>query len=136
MVEGPAAPTSPAAGDTSFWEVDHAQIRPRHRGADEPLRAGRAARNLAAAQALIPAVTHHDRADVTAIEDLRRAWKAEAGNARREAHGPLVPRRRPSPARSAPSRASMPPCRPDGGKAGAQGLRPNNRHRPSTRLMG
>jgi pyruvate/2-oxoglutarate dehydrogenase complex dihydrolipoamide acyltransferase (E2) component len=27
-----------------------------------------AARNLAAAQALIPAVTHHDRADVSAIE--------------------------------------------------------------------
>jgi pyruvate dehydrogenase E2 component (dihydrolipoamide acetyltransferase) len=37
-----------------------------------------AAKNLAAAQALIPAVTHHDRADVTAIEALRAAWKPEA----------------------------------------------------------
>jgi len=77
-VEGPAAPTSPAAGDTSFWEVDHAQYGP---VTEEPTSrfAQVAARNLAAAQALIPAVTHHDRADVTAIEDLRRAWKAEAG---------------------------------------------------------
>ena len=36
-----------------------------------------AAANLAAANALIPQVTHHDRADMTAIEALRRDLKAE-----------------------------------------------------------
>jgi len=74
----PAASSGPAAqGDTSFWEVDHAQYGP---VTEEPMSrfAQVAARNLAAAQALIPAVTHHDRADVTAIEDLRRTWKPEA----------------------------------------------------------
>ena len=65
------------AGDTSYWEVDHAQYGP---VTEEPLSrfARVAARNLAAAQALIPAVTHHDRADVSAIEALRKAWKADA----------------------------------------------------------
>jgi|SRR6056297_382789 len=75
----PAASSGPAAqGDTSFWEVDHAGYGP---VTEEPMSrfAQVAARNLAAAQTLIPAVTHHDRADVSAIEDLRRAWKAEAG---------------------------------------------------------
>ena len=70
--------SSPAvAGDTSYWEVDHAQYGP---VTEEPMSrfAQVAARNLAAAQALIPAVTHHDRADVSAIEALRAAWKPEA----------------------------------------------------------
>ncbi len=72
---GPA----PAGGgsDTSFWEVDHGQHGP---VSEEPMSrfAMVAARNLAAAQALIPAVTHHDRADVTAIEALRKAWRPKA----------------------------------------------------------
>jgi pyruvate/2-oxoglutarate dehydrogenase complex dihydrolipoamide acyltransferase (E2) component len=64
-------------GDTSYWDVDHSQYGP---VTVEPMSrfAQVAARNLAAAQALIPAVTHHDRADVTAIEGLRSAWKGEA----------------------------------------------------------
>lgn len=74
-LDGAAAPA--ATGDTSYWEVDHAQYGPT---TEEPM--GRfaqvAARNLAAAQALIPAVTHHDRADVSAIEALRAAWKPDA----------------------------------------------------------
>jgi pyruvate dehydrogenase E2 component (dihydrolipoamide acetyltransferase) len=37
-----------------------------------------AAGSLAAAQTLIPAVTHHDRADVSAIEALRRDLRSEA----------------------------------------------------------
>ncbi len=37
-----------------------------------------AAGNLGAANALIPQVTHHDRADVSAIEGLRKTWRAEA----------------------------------------------------------
>jgi pyruvate dehydrogenase E2 component (dihydrolipoamide acetyltransferase) len=65
------------AGDTSFWQVDHAAHGP---VTHEPMSrfAQVAARNLAAAQALIPAVTHHDRADVSAIEALRAGWKPEA----------------------------------------------------------
>jgi len=69
---------SPAAGvDTSYWDVDHARYGP---VSEEPVSrfAQVAARNMAAAQALIPAVTHHDRADMTAVEMLRREWKAEA----------------------------------------------------------
>jgi len=65
------------AGDTSYWDVDHAQHGPVT--AEPTSRFARiAARNLAAAQALIPAVTHHDRADVSAIEALRADWKPEA----------------------------------------------------------
>jgi pyruvate dehydrogenase E2 component (dihydrolipoamide acetyltransferase) len=68
----------PTAGSgTSYWDVDHAQYGP---VAEQPM--GRfaqvAARNLAAAQSLIPAVTHHDRADVSAIEALRASWKPDA----------------------------------------------------------
>jgi pyruvate dehydrogenase E2 component (dihydrolipoamide acetyltransferase) len=72
-----SGPASAASGDTSYWAVDHAQYGP---VTEEPMSrfAKVAARNLAAAQALIPAVTHHDRADVSAIEALRAAWKAEA----------------------------------------------------------
>lgn len=76
-----AAPAGAAAsglsGDTSYWDVDHSQYGP---VTEEPLSrfALVASRNLAAAQSLIPAVTHHDRADVSAIETLRKGWKAEA----------------------------------------------------------
>lgn len=72
-----AAPPASASAAAAFWEVDHARYGP---VTEEPLsRFDRlAARNLAAAQALIPAVTHHDRAGVTAIEALRAAWKDEA----------------------------------------------------------
>ena len=75
---GGTAPAAQAApGDTSYWDVDHSQYGP---VTEEPLSrfAKVAARNLAAAQSLIPAVTHHDMADVTAIEELRAAWKDEA----------------------------------------------------------
>lgn len=67
----------PASNTTSSWDVDHALYGP---VTSEPLSrfAQIAARNLAAAQALIPAVTHHDRADVRAIETLRQGWKADA----------------------------------------------------------
>lgn len=76
-IEDTGTAPAAAAGDTSFWDVDHSQYGP---VTTEPLsRFSRvAARNLAAAQSLIPAVTHHDRADVSAIEALRQAWKPEA----------------------------------------------------------
>ncbi|ETX13922.1 dihydrolipoamide acetyltransferase [Roseivivax halodurans JCM 10272] len=76
LAGGQGGKTAPS-GDTSYWDVDHAQY-----GAvtEEPMSrfAKVAARNLAAAQALIPAVTHHDRADVSSIEALRKAWKTDA----------------------------------------------------------
>lgn len=72
-----AAPASAPSGDTSYWDVDHSQYGD---VTEEPMSrfAQVAARNLAAAQALIPAVTHHDRADVSAIEAFRQSLKSEA----------------------------------------------------------
>lgn len=68
---------APPAGDTAYWEVDHAAYGP---VSEEPMSrfARIAARNLAAAQALIPAVTHHDRADLSAVEALRARLRPEA----------------------------------------------------------
>ena len=73
--EGGAAP-APAAG-RDYWDVDHAAWGPVE---EEPLpRLARlAAQNLAAAQARIPAVTHHDRADMRAVEALRTRLRDEA----------------------------------------------------------
>ena len=70
------APAGPG-GDTTYWDVDHGQYGPVR---EEPMSrfAQVAAGNLAAAQALIPAVTHHDRADVSAVEAFRTALKPEA----------------------------------------------------------
>lgn len=66
-----------APSDSSYWDVDHSQYGPVN---EEPLSrfARVASANLAAAQALIPAVTHHDRADASAIEALRLSLKPEA----------------------------------------------------------
>ncbi len=68
-------PNSATAG-SSYWDVDHGVYGP---VTEEPTSrfARVAARNLTAAQTLIPAVTHHDRADVSSIEALRQAWKPE-----------------------------------------------------------
>lgn len=64
-------------GDTSYWDVDHSQYGP---VTEEPMSrfAQIASANLAAANALIPQVTQHDRADMTAIKVLRAELKAEA----------------------------------------------------------
>ena len=77
---GAGAGASAAGGggaDTSYWDVDHAAYGPVR---EEPTSrfARVAAKNLAAAQALIPAVTHHDRADMTAVEAFRGHVKDEA----------------------------------------------------------
>lgn len=71
------APAAGAAADTGYWDVDHAQYGP---VTTEPMSrfAQVAARNMAAAQSLIPAVTHHDRADIRAVETLRTSLKAQA----------------------------------------------------------
>lgn len=75
---GAQAGSAPAsAGSSSYWDVDHSQYGP---VTEAPMSrfAQLAARNLAAAQALIPAVTHHDRADITEIEAFRKRLKREA----------------------------------------------------------
>lgn len=66
-----------SADHAKYWDVDHTQYGP---VTQEPLSrfAQVASANLAAANAMIPQVTHHDRADVTAIETLRRTFKPEA----------------------------------------------------------
>lgn len=76
-LDGGATPVAATAGDTSYWDVDHSQYGP---VTEEPMSrfAQVAARNLAAAQSLIPAVTHHDRADISAIEAFHQSLKAEA----------------------------------------------------------
>lgn len=73
---GAKAPTAPT-GDTGYWDLDHSQYG---RVTTEPMSrfAQVAARNMAAAQSLIPAVTHHDRADIRAIERLRASLKSQA----------------------------------------------------------
>jgi len=57
--------------------VDHLQFGP---VSEEPMSrfAQVAAANMAAAQALIPAVTHHDRADMSAVEAFRKSMRPEA----------------------------------------------------------
>jgi pyruvate dehydrogenase E2 component (dihydrolipoamide acetyltransferase) len=62
---------------TTYWAVDHAQYGP---VTEEPMprMAQVGARNLAAANAMIPQVTHHDEADVSAIEAFRATLKREA----------------------------------------------------------
>lgn len=59
-----------------YWDVDHSEWGPVR---TEPLNriAQVASANLTAAQQSIPAVTHHDRADMTRIEATRGALKAE-----------------------------------------------------------
>jgi pyruvate dehydrogenase E2 component (dihydrolipoamide acetyltransferase) len=70
-------PAAGPSGDTSYWDVDHSQFGP---VTEEPMSrfAQVAAANLGAANALIPQVTHHDRADVSSIEALRKELKPEA----------------------------------------------------------
>jgi pyruvate dehydrogenase E2 component (dihydrolipoamide acetyltransferase) len=79
-VEGTAgAPVAAQGGEDPrvYWAVDHAQYGP---VTEEPLSrvALVAAKNLSAANALIPQVTHHDEADVSAVEAFRASLKREA----------------------------------------------------------
>jgi pyruvate dehydrogenase E2 component (dihydrolipoamide acetyltransferase) len=71
--EGPAGP----ADASSYWDVDHSQYGP---VTEEPMSrfAQIAARNLSAAATVIPAVTHHDSADISMLETFRRGLKDEA----------------------------------------------------------
>ena len=63
--------------DSDLWDVDHAAHGPVTLEAlPRPARVG--ARRLAAAQACIPAVTHHEEADIRAVEAFRTAVAEEA----------------------------------------------------------
>lgn len=66
-----------AAKDNSYWDVDHSAYGP---VTHEPLSrfARIAAANLAAANRVIPQVTHHDRADMRAVNAFRAKLKPEA----------------------------------------------------------
>ncbi|WP_394690572.1 2-oxo acid dehydrogenase subunit E2 [Hoeflea sp.] len=68
-----------ASRDNAYWEVDHAVYGP---VTHEPTSrfARTAAANLAAANRVIPQVTHHDRADMRAIEAFRGKLKPEAAD--------------------------------------------------------
>ncbi len=70
------APSANSTDHTQFWDVDHAQFGPIR---EEPMSrfAQVSAQNLAAANAMIPQVTHHDRADMSAVEAFRQSIKAE-----------------------------------------------------------
>ncbi|MEM1429192.1 MAG: 2-oxo acid dehydrogenase subunit E2 [Pseudomonadota bacterium] len=70
-----AAPGDAAAA--GLWDVDHGAYGPVR---EEPLSrlAQVAARALAAAQSQIPAVTHHDRADLSAVEAFRARVSGDA----------------------------------------------------------
>ncbi len=74
---GAGATVPASAADTRYWDVDHAA----HGSVTkEPLSrfAQIASANLGAANALIPQVTHHDRADLGAIDALRARLKLDA----------------------------------------------------------
>ena len=73
-VAGAALSPSDAA---TYWAVDHATWGPVR---EEPLsRTARvAAANLGAANSMIPQVTHHDRADMRAVERFRDTLRSEA----------------------------------------------------------
>lgn len=76
LTSGGNAETGRVIG-SSYWQVDHAAFGPVR--VEPTSRFARlAAANLGAANALIPQVTHHDRADISAIEALRKDWKPEA----------------------------------------------------------
>lgn len=71
-----SSPAGPTSDHAQFWEVDHGQFGPVR---EEPMSrfAQVSAQNLAAANAMIPQVTHHDRADMRAVEAFRQSIKAE-----------------------------------------------------------
>jgi len=75
----PAPGPAPVAGPdpARYWDVDHAAHGP-VREEPQPRMAQVAAGNLAAAHTLIPAVTHHDRADMRAVETFRARLRQEA----------------------------------------------------------
>ncbi|WP_071673556.1 2-oxo acid dehydrogenase subunit E2 [Nioella nitratireducens] len=73
---GGSAPAAAAPDASRYWDVDHAAYGP---VTEEPMSriAQIASANLSAANAMIPQVTHHDRADMRAVEAFRKSLKDE-----------------------------------------------------------
>ena len=73
---GGSAPAASAPDASRYWDVDHAAHGP---VTEEPMSriAKVASANLSAANAMIPQVTHHDRADMRAVEAFRKTLKDE-----------------------------------------------------------
>jgi len=76
-LSGSSAPVQTHADGSRYWDVNHAEFGP---VTEEPMSrlAQVAADNLSAANAHIPQVTHHDRADTRAVEAFRMSLKDEA----------------------------------------------------------
>ncbi|OWY08986.1 dihydrolipoamide acetyltransferase [Thioclava sp. F42-5] len=74
---GSGVAPGPAPDAARYWDVDHAAFGP---VTEDPLsRIARvAADNLSAANSLIPQVTHHDSADMRAVEAFRKGLRDEA----------------------------------------------------------
>lgn len=75
-----ATPVAAPAAGIDYWDVDHRRYGPVE---DRPMSRIDlvAAANLAAASSRIPSVTHHDRADMTAVELARKTIAQEAASA-------------------------------------------------------
>ena len=72
-----AGGSAATAKANAYWQVDHAAWGPVR--AEPTSRMARiAAANLGAANAMIPQVTHHDRADMRAVERFRDSLRDEA----------------------------------------------------------
>ncbi len=67
------------ADENRYWKIDHSVFGP---VTEEPLTnfARSASDNLAAANRLIPQVTHHDRADLRALDSFRSELKPQASS--------------------------------------------------------
>lgn len=73
---GAAPSAAPSAAHGQYWDVDHAQYGPVHTEATTRFDQIASA-NLGAANAMIPQVTHHDRANIEALEAFRASLKSE-----------------------------------------------------------
>lgn len=73
----PAQGASVGPDPLRYWAVDHAAHGP-VREEPMPRMAQLAAANLSGAHQIIPSVTHHDRADMRAVDAARARLKAEA----------------------------------------------------------
>ncbi|RFU12281.1 dihydrolipoamide acetyltransferase [Rhodobacteraceae bacterium W635] len=74
---GGSAPAAAKPDANRYWDVDHGAYGPVR---EEPLSriAQIASANLSAANTMIPQVTHHDRADMRAVEAFRKTLKDES----------------------------------------------------------
>jgi pyruvate/2-oxoglutarate dehydrogenase complex dihydrolipoamide acyltransferase (E2) component len=74
---GPAAAPNSTGNDSRYWNVDHSVFGPvTHERLSKFAHV--ASENLSSANRIVPQVTHHDRADMRAVEAFRTSLKSEA----------------------------------------------------------